>query len=191
MKLDKSIAWSFAILVLMAALYRIIPSRPLGFAPQIAIALFSGSVVANKKYSFLMPLASMFLSDLLYQALYAAGLSSIQGFYDGQIANYLLFAGLTIIGFGINKNNVFNIAGGSIAGVLIYFIASNFLVWLGGGLDIAGQPYPKTFAGLSACFIAAEPFLKGSFFATMLFSTIFFGSYHLVNKYTAKQAVVS
>ena len=52
MKLNKSVVGSFVLLVLMASLYRIMPGRPLGFAPQIAMALFAGSVIKDKKVAF-------------------------------------------------------------------------------------------------------------------------------------------
>jgi len=185
MKIDKSIAGSFVLLVLMASLYRIMPGRPLGFAPQIAMALFSGSVIADKKFSFLMPLASMLLSDIIYEVLFQFKLSSIPGFYEGQWVNYLLFVAITVIGFGINKNKWVQILTGSIAGVLMFFIASNFMVWIGGGLGLDNLPYPKTINGLYSCMIAGLPFLKGSLYATMFFSGIFFGAYYLLNKYVS------
>lgn len=191
MKIDKSIAWSFVLLVLMASLYRVMPNRPWGFAPQIAMALFSGSIVANKKFAFLMPLASMLVSDILYQTLYRLNVSSIPGFYEGQVSNYLLFVGLTVIGFAINKNKLSHILAGSVGGVIIYFLASNFIVWIGGGLDINNQPYQKTLNGLSACFAAGIPFLKASLYSTVLFSGIFFGGYHLLNRYFAKTAIAA
>ena len=182
MKIDKSIARSFVLLVLMASLYRIIPGRPLGFAPQIAMALFSGSVIANKKFSFLMPLASMLVSDIIYELLFQFKLSPIQGFYDGQWVNYLLFIAITVIGFGINKNKWPHIIAGSLVGVLFFFFTSNFAVWIGGGLGLNNLAYPKTFDGLDSCLRAGLPFLKGSLYATLVFSGIFFGSYYLLNK---------
>jgi hypothetical protein len=132
MKIDKSIAGSFVLLVLMASLYRIMPGRPLGFAPQIAMALFSGSVIADKKFSFLMPLASMLLSDIIYEVLFQFKLSSIPGFYEGQWVNYLLFCCYHCYWFWYQQKQMVQILTGSIAGVLMFFIASNFMVWIGG-----------------------------------------------------------
>lgn len=182
MKIDKSIAGSFVLLVLIASLYRIMPGRPLGFAPQIAMALFSGSVITNKKLSFLMPLASMLVSDIIYEVLFQFKLSPIQGFYDGQWVNYLLFIAITVIGFGINKNKWTHILAGSLVGVLFFFFTSNFAVWIGGGLGLNNLPYPKTIDGLDSCLRAGLPFLKGSLYATLFFSGIFFGAYYLLNK---------
>ena len=163
MRINKSIIASFVLLVLIASLYRIMPGRPMGFAPQIAMALFSGSIISNKKYSFLLPLFSMLISDIIYEALFFYKLSSIQGFYDGQWINYLLFMAITVIGFAINKSKWTNILAGSFAGVLFFFVASNFFVWAGGGLGLNNLPYPKTIDGLVACMAAGVPFLKTSF----------------------------
>ena len=49
MKLNRQIILALVIMVATSALYRIMPGRPMGFAPQIAIALFSGSLFASKK----------------------------------------------------------------------------------------------------------------------------------------------
>jgi hypothetical protein len=189
MKINKNTIWSFILLVVIAAVYRIIPGRPGGFAPQIAMALFAGSVIADKKMSFLLPLLSMFVSDALYEVLYINGLTTIQGFYGGQITNYLLFAALTVIGFWVNKNNIAHIIGGSLAAATVYFIASNFLVWIGGGLGINNLPYAKNWVGLMECFTVAVPFYLNSIYATVTFSAVLFGAHYLVNKYTFNKAV--
>jgi hypothetical protein len=52
---------------------------PMGFAPQIAMALFAGSISKDKRFAFLFPVLSLFISDLLYQFLYSQGLSTIKG----------------------------------------------------------------------------------------------------------------
>ncbi len=180
----------FILLIVAAALYRVWDNRPLGFAPQIAMALFAGSVIKDKKFSFLVPLFSMLISDLLYQFLYTQGLTDIKGFYEGQLTNYILFTAITVIGFFIKKNKIGSIIIGSLAGVIFYFMLSNFLVWIGGGLDINNQPYPKTVNGLINCFTQGLPFLRGSVLATLIFNGIFFRCYWLYNRYIVKSAEV-
>jgi hypothetical protein len=184
MKPNKSIIWILVALIIIAALYRIIPNRPLGFAPQIAMAIFAGAVIKDKKWAFAIPLFSMFLSDLLYQALYSAGLSGIPGFYEGQWTNYLLFAGITLLGFLMKRITTLNIVLYSLAGPTVYFLASNFMVWLGGG----GLLHPKTFAGLMMTYTDGLPFYKGSLIATLFFSAVLFGAYYLLAERTAKPA---
>ncbi len=190
MKIDKSILGSFILLVVIASLYRIMPGRPLGFAPQIAMALFSGSIVKNKKFAFLLPILSMLVSDIIYEVLFTLDLSTIPGFYSGQLMNYILFAAVTVVGFMIKKDNLLHIAAGSLAGATFYFIASNFVVWLGGGLALNNLPYAKTWDGLMTCFAAGLPFYKGSLLATLFFSAILFGGYYFINKYNENRHVI-
>ena len=128
MKIDKSIIVSFILLVVIASIYRIMPGRPLGFAPQIAMALFSGSIVKDKKFAFLLPILSMLVSDIIYEVLFRVNISSIPGFYSGQLTNYILFGAVTVIGFIIRKENLLHIAAGSVLGATFYFVASNFVV---------------------------------------------------------------
>jgi hypothetical protein len=191
MKKETSIVVSFVLLVLLASLYRILPGRPLGFAPQIAMALFAGSIVKDKKFSFLLPLFSMLISDIIYEVLFHYNLSPVPGFYSGQFVNYLLFVGLTVVGFAVNQTKPIQILTGAIAGTTLYFVLSNFAVWIGGGLDIANLPYPKTMAGLLHCYAEAIPFYRGSLYATLIFSGVLFGGYFLINKYFMQKLVLS
>ncbi len=175
-------------MVLVSALYRILPNRPMGFAPQLAIALFSGALfVKDKKWAFALPLFSMFLSDLLYQVLYSYGISPIMGFYDGQWINYLLFAAITCFGFMIRKNNPANMLVAALAAPTTHFLVSNFLVWIsdrGFGLN-----RPKTFSGLLLTYEDALPFYRNSVIATVVFSAVLFGTYYFAQKFTVKKQI--
>ena len=190
MRNNKTTILVFVLLIIAAALYRVWDNRPFGFAPQIAMALFAGSVIKDKKLSLLVPLLSLLISDVLYHFLSRQGLSDLAGFYEGQWVNYLLFIAITFIGFFIKKNNIGHIVLGSLGGAVFFFIASNFFAWLGGSLDINNQPYPKTWDGLMSCFAAGLPFFRGSVWATLFFNTIYFGSYYLYNRYVVKVQTV-
>jgi len=187
MKLNRSNLLILFVLILACALYRVWDTRPMGFAPQIAMALFAGSVSKDKRFAFLFPILSLFISDLLYQFLYSQGLTTIKGFYSGQWEIYLMIASITVIGFFINKNKISQIFIGSLAGAVYFFLISNFMVWIGGGLDINNQPYPKSFNGLLVCYSVALPFFKWSLLSTLLFNGVFFGSYYLAGKKLLKK----
>ena len=187
MKLNKSNLLVLFILILACALYRVWDSRPMGFAPQIAMALFAGSISKDKRFAFLFPILSLFISDLLYQFLYSQGLSTIKGFYSGQWQNYLLIASITIIGFFINKNKIGQIFLGSLAGAVYFFLISNFMVWIGGGKDINNLPYPRSFSGIMLCYSEALPFFKWSVLSTLLLNGVFFGSFYLLGKSVLKK----
>lgn len=179
MKLNRQFIFSLVLMVLASAIYRVFPNRPMGFAPQMAIAIFAGSLFVNhKKLAFLMPLLSMFISDSIYQLLYINDLTSISGFYGGQWKNYLLIIGLTSFGFLVNQNKIASILGASLAAPTVYFILSNGLVWLGGG----GWQRPKTLEGLMMTYADGLPFYPNSIYSTLFFSAVFFASWMLIKK---------
>ena len=181
MKINRQLLFSFILLIVIASLYRIMPGRPYGFAPQIAMAIFGGAIIKDKRFAFLLPILAMFVSDALYQLLYINGVGNIPGFYDGQVLNYILFAGLTVFGFFIKNFNIKRIAIASVAAPSVYFLVSNFLVWASSS-PLAGLGRPKTFAGLMMCYGDGLPFYLWSLAATFIFSAIFFGSYYVVTK---------
>jgi hypothetical protein len=188
MKLNKSVLLAFGLLLLSASLYRVWPDRPYGFAPQMAMALFAGAMIKDKRWAILMPLISMLVSDIIYQALFLNGASTIQGFYKGQLINYLLIAGITLFGFAMKKVNLVRMTLFSLAGSILFFLASNLSVWIGGG----GLGRPRTFNGLMLCYYDGLAFLRdygvirgfygNLFIGDLFFCALIFGSYYFLNK---------
>lgn len=195
MKISRNTLLTVVLLIVVAAIYRIFPDRPAGFAPQMALALFGGSMIRDKKWAFTLPLVSLLLSDLLYQGLFAAGLTNIPGFYGGQWMVYSCFLLVTLFGFLMKKASFKNILGFSISGSMIFFLSSNFMVWLGGG----GLNRPKTFDGLMMCYGDALAFYReygvihgfaGNFIiGDLFFTAVLFGSSMLIRKYSAPKAI--
>lgn len=172
MKVTKHTWISFALLILIAALYRAIPGRPWGFAPQLAMAVFGGAVL-SRKLSFILPLLSMLLSDALYQLLYINGMTPIQGFYDGMWMNYILILSMTSIGFFTNPTRIVSIAKGSLIAPTLYFFISNSLTWLGND----GYHRSRDVFGYIQTMIDGIPFYTNSLIATYVFSAVLFGAY--------------
>lgn len=175
MKSSYKIILAFTLLIAVAILYRLIPmpTGVYGFTPMFAMAIFGGVLFkADKKYAFALPLITFFLSDVLFEILYKAGKWSVPGFYSGQLINYILFALTTCVGFFIKKAKVSNIAIASIAAPTLFYILSNLSVWM------TGAYYPKSLAGLQACYVAGLPFyFPYGILSTLVFSTILFGAY--------------
>ena len=157
------------------------PGRPWGFAPQLAMAIFGGAVIKDKKLAFLLPLLSMFISDALYEVLYRNGVGNISGFYHGQVTNYVLFGLMVFFGFLIKNFNIGRIALASVLAPTAYFFFSNFMIWASSS-PLAGLGRPKTFNGLFLTLGDGLPFYAWSVAATFIFSAILFGSYFLVTK---------
>jgi hypothetical protein len=149
------------------------------------MAIFAGAIIKDKKFALIIPVLSMFFSDMFYQILYASGLSNMQGFYEGQWQNYLLFGSLTFIGFLIRKINLVNVLIASIAAPTIYFILSNLILWAGWS-GTRGLGRPKTWDGLMLCYNDALPFYRTSLISTMVFSAILFGSFYIISRYSTK-----
>ena len=178
MKSSKVNIYTFLLLVIIAAAYRAIPGRPWGFAPQFAMAIFSGAVVKDKKWALLFPVLSLLISDIFYQLLYVTGIYEIPGFYNGMISNYILFGSLTIIGFFTNAAKLSSIAKSSFTAPTIFFIISNFMVWMGNG----GYQRPKTMTGLMQVYYDGLPFYANSILATVVFGALLFGANELIKK---------
>lgn len=179
MKENKSVFLAFGLLIIIGSVF-----RAAGFAPQIAMAIFGAAVIKDKKLAFVLPLVSMLLSDVFIEILYRNGYMNYGGFwsgqtfFDGQVSNYILLAGLTLVGFWARNLNWTRIAGATIAAPVIYFLLSNLFVWIGG----AGYARPHTFSGLILCYEDGLPFLRTSIMYTAMFSAILFGGYFLVQR---------
>ena len=135
-----------------------------GFSPVIAIALFSGFIIRQKDTSFFLPLVALFISDAVIQFMYSQDLFPYPGFYGGQWKNYLLLLGCVLIGWALKGKNFSRLAMGAVAGPTIFFLLSNFGMWLG-----QHATYSKDFSGLMTCFAAGLPFYKNSLIATLVF----------------------
>ncbi|RYF88458.1 MAG: hypothetical protein EOO03_08365 [Chitinophagaceae bacterium] len=169
-----------AILMIVAAALSRLAFYPLNFSPVIAMALFGGAVVADKKLAFALPLIAMFLSDVLFEVTNIA-----PGFWGwGQLVGYGILALITILGFSLKNITALNIAGYSVASSLIFFFLSNSSVWL-----FESGAYAATWQGWATCLAAGIPFLKNGLAADLAYSTVLFGSYFLFTKMANRKAV--
>jgi hypothetical protein len=185
MKTSKFNIYTFLMLVFVAAAYRAIPGRPWGFAPQFAMAVFSGAVIKDKRFAFAFPILSLLISDIFYHLLFMAGIFDIPGFYNGMVSNYILFGALTVVGFFTNAQKIASIAKSCFAAPTLFFIVSNLMVWMGNG----GYQRPKTAMGLLQAYVDGLPFYANSIIATIVFGSILFGANQLIKKSAAAPVV--
>ena len=188
MKFDKATIWAFVLLIVVGAVTRLLSYNIAGFAPQMAMALFGGAVIKDKKWAFALPLVSLLFSDALLEVLYQNNLVVRAGFYEGQWQIYLCFALVTVFGFLVRNINFKNVLLFSISGSLIFFIISNFFVWIGGG----GFGRPITFNGMLQCYYDALAFYRdyglikgfiGNFvLGDVIWAAVLFGGYYLIMK---------
>ena len=193
MKLNRSILIIFLLSLVAAALYRLIPDKPEGFAPQMAMALLGGALIKDKKWAFILPVLSLFISDVAFELMYNAGLTSKLGFYDGQWVIYLAFILITCFGFLMKRVNILNVAIFSIAGSVFFFLITNYITWEVG----QGFGRPHTFAGLLQCYSDGILFyrqfglIKGFdanfILGDVIWAFIMFGLYFLLTKVFAER----
>jgi hypothetical protein len=156
---NKNIFIKLGILAILAALFRLSPDRPMGFSMSLAVPLISGALLrTNKTWAFIFSLSSMLISDILFRYL-----TNTQGFYSGQVINYILISSLTFVGFIISDLKLAFSA--SVIGPTLYFLASNSVVWLYNG----GYHHPRTFDGFLSCLADGLPFYYNSLIGTLFF----------------------
>ena len=156
------------ILIISAAILKV-STFPYSVNPIIAISLFSGAVIKDRKLSFAMPLLAMFVSDIMLEVFNVA-----PGFYGwGQLGNYASLLFITIIGFTMKKRNVAFVAGYSIISSLAFFVLSNTNCFL---FDFDNF-YGHGFTGWMNCLAAGIPFVKNSIITDLSFSIVIFATY--------------
>jgi hypothetical protein len=165
-----------AVLILASAAMRIITAEfhlP-NFTPIAAVGLFSGAVITDKKYAYILPLMAMFIADIYFTLF-----TSINGFYGiEQVLVYIGMALVTLLGTNMNKITGMKVLGYSLIGSFIFFAVSNFGSYLKGwnGYD---------FNGFVQTYILAIPFYKNSLVADLAGSVALFGLY-----FAGKKALV-
>src|SRR5205085_6883173 len=127
-----------------AAALRLVPHPP-NFTPIGAMAVFSGAYLGRRWLAFVAPLAALLLSDL------------VLGFYHGQATVYFSVALIVMIGMAaLRRRSAVRVGLYAIASSVLFFVITNFGMWLFSGF------YPRTMAGLEACYIAAIPFFQNT-----------------------------
>tara|TARA_B100001996_G_scaffold376501_1_gene357818 strand:+ start:816 stop:1376 length:561 start_codon:yes stop_codon:yes gene_type:complete len=168
-------------LILIAAFSRIIPHYP-NFTPLCAIALFGGKYFRNRYLAFLVPIVALWFSDLIINNfILSQYFDGFTLFYSGFQWQYGSFLFIALLGRKTLKNFSFlKLIGVSISSSLLFFIISNFGVW------ISSSFYSKDIMGLIACYISAIPFYFGTLSGSVFYSFFLFGSYKLLSKNLSK-----
>ena len=153
--------WTLTLMVFAAAFIRLLPHPP-NFAPIAAMALFGGAYFNKKWAAIIVPLFAMFITDLFL------------GFHPTMWAVYLSFVLIVMIGMVmIKQKKVTNIFFASVIASVVFFVISNFGVWL------STPYYEKTSIGLAACFTAAIPFFHQTLLSDLFFVAILFGLFEI------------
>ncbi len=157
--------------MVLVSVFRFFP-HPANFTPTLAIFIFSFGFFKNKWFSALVSISALFFSDLLINnIIYSEYFNEFVIFYPGAIWTYLAVIAASAPAIFLLKKFAFkNIILSSLAVSILFFVISNFGVW------VSGTMYPKTITGLVTCYTMALPFFKNTLAATLLYSTIMYGA---------------
>ncbi|WP_411824857.1 DUF6580 family putative transport protein [Leptospira sp. 'Mane'] len=153
-----------SLMVVAAVTSRILPHPP-NFTPLLAVSLFSGAFLTDKRLAYAVPLLAMLLSDLYF------------GFHSLMPVIYLCMALGVYSGFKLlPERPLLKTAGYTIAGSVLFFIVTNLAVWLTSGM------YPLNGEGFVTCFTLAIPFFQNSIAGDLLYTGALFGGMYLLER---------
>lgn len=150
-------------LIVLAILGRLVP-HPDNFTPLAAVALLGGAVLPAR-WALVLPAAAVIISDLII------GLHPLIAFTWGSFIAIALFSH-----FYLKKITVMGVATASVGASALFYLVSNFGVWLEGKL------YAPTWHGLVECYINALPFFKSTLAGDLMFTAVPFGLYALATR---------
>jgi len=160
---DRRFASLVALLLLVIAVASRVVPHPWNFTPMIAVALFAGARLPRAWMAAVATLGCLALGDL------AVGVFPYEGMYwvyAPMLAVALI--GRTLVG----RRTISATLVAAIASGLVFFIVSNFGVWL-------GDMYPHSAAGLVDCYVAALPFYRNQIVGDLVFTGGLFGLHAL------------
>lgn len=163
-------------LIVLAASARIV-SQELhlyNLVPVAAIGLFAGAVLKDKRMAFLLPLLSLFISDLFIE-LFPINAQQ-RGFYG--LEQFFVYGSIllvTIMGMGMKKINAGRVLGYSLAGSVVFFIVSNF------GSYVSGM-YGYGLESMATTYVMAIPFFKNTLLGDLVGNTVLFGGFYLLQQ---------
>ncbi len=157
----------FYVLIALVAVSRFLPHPP-NVACIGALGLFAGCFLSGRR-AYLVPVAALFCGDLIGQVLGVTG----KGFYN-PLVMAMVYSGVLLtvpVGRWISRNqSKLRLPAGSLAASTIFFVTSNFGVWLGGW-------YSMTFGGLVLCYANAIPFFGYTIAGDLFFSVLLFSAW--------------
>ena len=158
--------------ILLATILHLIP-HPFGVSSIGATALYAGAF-GPKRTSWIVPMIPMFVAGVVF------------GFYDLTVMAFVFG------GFGLStlagrwclsrKRNYPQFCAAIVAGASIFFLISNFAIWLVG-------MYPPTVAGLMQCYVNGLPYFGQAVIADAAFCFVLFGLHSLIERSDAAAVI--
>ena len=139
----------------LLGLSRIIPHPP-NFTPILAVAVFVPFIMKNNLLAIPITLGAMLIGDLYW------------GFHSYMFWTY----GAVLLATQLQFRNIF---GNALLASIIFFLITNFSVWLSGY-------YGLTLTGLWTCYVMAIPFFGNTLLGTLFYTGVFWLIHLLASK---------
>ncbi|MFM9962806.1 MAG: DUF6580 family putative transport protein [Planctomycetaceae bacterium] len=171
------------VLVFSAACTRLIPHLH-NAAPIAAMTLFAAAYMPSRRWSLLLPLAAMFLSDVVLYA--TKDVAYREQAVSNMLFVYSTFAVIALLGQWLRQRvTVGRVIVTTLAGSSVFFWITNFGAWLSLSQPLsATEPalYSRTLSGLFHCYVAGVPFFRGTFCGDVVYSVALFGGFALLEQ---------
>lgn len=192
-------------LIAICAALRLAP-HPWNFTPIGAMAVFAGTTIRNRPWAFVVPLIAMFATDLIIGFNSLSLLVYTSFALSVLISRSLLGGSKAVAGarFGVFvtqrtdritgpnetggpgwSNTIARFAGATFLSSLQFFLVTNFGVWAFLG------SYPRTAAGLAACYLAGLPLFLNTLAGDFIYTALLFAAFTLASGFVRGRVSVS
>ncbi|HLB32454.1 MAG TPA: DUF6580 family putative transport protein [Patescibacteria group bacterium] len=154
-------------LIMAAAVASRFLPHPPNFTAVGAGALYGGRYFRGP-IKYFVPLGAMLISDI-----FLGWHRTIPFVYGALLFNVWLGARIA------RQPKWYNIVGGAAVSSAVFYLVTNFGVWL------VGSWYPHTVAGLVNCYVLALPFARWTLAGDLAFTVVFFGLTETIRQRTA------
>lgn len=165
-----------SLFLVLSVVFRVVPHPP-NFAPVGALAVFAGRTT-KPWMALLLVTLTMLSGDSI--------LASVHGYPLFTLVTPFVYLGFflqTLLGRALRARK-----GGAVVaalgGAVAFFLVSNIGVWVSGGL------YPRSFAGLCTCFVAALPFFANTILGDVVWTVALSLAYRPLARYFAGREVL-
>jgi len=157
------------LVLLLAVLSRILPhafgTTSVGFTAVGGGLLFFGA--RRGRWDTIAAVLALMATDF-YLTKFVYG----YGFHpSAYLVTWAWYGAVCLLGHSMlqGKPRMVRVGAAVLASATSFFVLSNFMVWMGGGL------YPHTLSGLAACYVAAIPFYANDLMSTAITAGALFG----------------
>jgi hypothetical protein len=161
------------LLLLVAVLSRVLPHAGwFNFTAVGGALLYFGARRSWRE--MLAPLAVLMATDY-YLTVYAYHYSFR---WESYLPTWAWYVAAMVLGQILlhSRTNFVRVTAAALLGPTSFFLLSNYAVWVGSGM------YPRTLAGLTACYYAALPFYRNDLVSTAIVLGLAFGVPVLVRR---------